>query len=47
VAALRRGGFTGTFPVSIAADEIAEPKPAPDMYLRACQLLGVAPPRER
>jgi HAD superfamily hydrolase (TIGR01509 family) len=42
-AALVRGGFTGTFPVSIAADEIDQPKPAPDMYLRACELLGVAP----
>jgi HAD superfamily hydrolase (TIGR01509 family) len=41
-AALRRGGFAGTFPVSIAADEIAAPKPAPDMYLRACERLGVA-----
>jgi HAD superfamily hydrolase (TIGR01509 family) len=42
-AALVRGGFTGTFPVSIAADEIGSPKPAPDMYLRACELLGIAP----
>ena len=42
-AALARGGFTGTFPVSIAADEIDRPKPAPDMYLRACELLSVAP----
>ena len=42
-AALVRGGFTGTFPVSIAADEIDRPKPAPDMYLRACELLRVAP----
>jgi HAD superfamily hydrolase (TIGR01509 family) len=41
-AALRRGGLDGAFPVSIAADEIAAPKPAPDMYLRACALLGVA-----
>jgi HAD superfamily hydrolase (TIGR01509 family) len=41
-AALRRGGFAGTFPVSIAADEIDAPKPAPDMYLRACELLGAA-----
>jgi HAD superfamily hydrolase (TIGR01509 family) len=42
-AALVRGGFGGSFPVSIAADEIGEPKPAPDMYLRACELLAVAP----
>ena len=39
--ALARGGFT--FPVSVAADEVARPKPAPDIYLRACALLGVAP----
>ena len=42
-AALARGGFTGTFAVSIAADEVGRPKPAPDMYLRACELLGAAP----
>jgi HAD superfamily hydrolase (TIGR01509 family) len=42
-AALRRGGFTGVFPVVIAADEVREPKPAPEMYLRACHRLGVAP----
>ena len=42
-AALARGGFTGTFPVSVAADEVRDPKPAPDMYRRACELLGVAP----
>ncbi len=42
-AALARGGFAGDFPVSVAADEIGEPKPAPDMYLRACELMGVAP----
>jgi HAD superfamily hydrolase (TIGR01509 family) len=42
-AALARGGFTGTFAVSIAADEVGRPKPAPDMYLRACELLGTAP----
>lgn len=41
--ALERGGFAGTFEVSIAADEIASPKPAPDMYLEACRRLGVEP----
>lgn len=40
-AALARGGFTNTFPVSIAADEVEHPKPAPDMYQRACAMLGV------
>ena len=28
----------------IGVEDIAEPKPAPDIYLRACELLGVAPP---
>lgn len=40
-AALARGGFTHTFPVSVAADEVEHPKPAPDMYQRACAMLGV------
>ena len=42
-AALLRGGFESTFPVSLAADEVSSPKPAPDMYLRACEKLGVVP----
>jgi HAD superfamily hydrolase (TIGR01509 family) len=42
-AALQRGGFTGVFPVLVAADEVPRPKPAPDMYLRACELLDVLP----
>ena len=41
--ALRRGGFEGKFPCSFAADEVEAPKPAPDLYLRACERLGVAP----
>jgi HAD superfamily hydrolase (TIGR01509 family) len=44
-AALRRGGFDGTFPVSVAADEVVAAKPAPDMYLAACEALGVPPDR--
>lgn len=39
-AALLRGGFTGVFPVSVAADEVEQPKPAPDIYNRACEMLG-------
>lgn len=39
--ALARGGFT--FDVSVTADEVARPKPAPDIYRHACALLGVAP----
>ena len=42
-AALARGGFTGVFPVSVAADEVARPKPDPELYLSACARLGVAP----
>lgn len=38
--ALARGGFT--FAVSVAADEVERPKPAPDIYRHACALLGVA-----
>lgn len=41
--ALARGGLTELFPISIAADEVATPKPAPDMYLEACRRLGAAP----
>jgi HAD superfamily hydrolase (TIGR01509 family) len=43
--ALARGGFTGTLGVSVAADEVARPKPAPDLYLAACARLGAAPER--
>ncbi|HEY2056977.1 MAG TPA: HAD family hydrolase [Amycolatopsis sp.] len=39
--ALARGGFT--VEVSVAADEVAAPKPAPDRYLAACAALDVAP----
>ena len=41
--ALRRGGFDGAFPVSIAADEVRQAKPAPDMYLESCAALDQAP----
>ena len=40
---LRRAGFDGTFAVSIAADEVLRPKPAPDVYEQACRALGQAP----
>lgn len=42
-AALARGGFTKTFPVSIAADEILKPKPDPEMYQVACRRIGAEP----
>jgi HAD superfamily hydrolase (TIGR01509 family) len=41
--ALRRGGFEGRFAVSVAGDEIDNPKPAPDMYHYAASLLGAEP----
>jgi HAD superfamily hydrolase (TIGR01509 family) len=39
--ALRRSGFADAFAVSLSADEVHFPKPAPDMYLEACRRLGV------
>ncbi|MEY1672597.1 HAD family hydrolase [Gordonia sp. ABKF26] len=42
-AALRRAGIADRFDVSIAADEIANPKPAPDIYLEAFDKLNAAP----
>lgn len=41
--ALERAGLTGAFGSVIAADEVPVPKPAPDLYLAACRLLGVDP----
>ena len=41
--ALERAGLTGAFGAVIAADEVPVPKPAPDLYLAACRLLGVDP----
>jgi HAD superfamily hydrolase (TIGR01509 family) len=37
------GGLTGRFPVMVTGDEIANGKPAPDIYLLAAERLGVAP----
>ncbi|WP_281256257.1 HAD family hydrolase [Amycolatopsis azurea] len=42
-AALVRGGLSEMFPVKLAADEVAAPKPDPEMYLTACALLNVEP----
>lgn len=33
----------GRFPVTVASDEVERPKPAPDVYLRAADLLALAP----
>jgi HAD superfamily hydrolase (TIGR01509 family) len=40
---LRAAGLAGRFVVSVAGDEVAHPKPAPDVYRRAAELLGVDP----
>lgn len=41
--ALAVGGFASLPAVTVAADEVENPKPAPDLYLTACSRLGVAP----
>jgi HAD superfamily hydrolase (TIGR01509 family) len=41
--ALQVGGFARIPEVTVAADEVASPKPAPDLYLTACERLGVRP----
>jgi HAD superfamily hydrolase (TIGR01509 family) len=43
--ALACAGVTEYFDVVVTADQVAEPKPSPDVYLRACELLGAAPSR--
>ena len=40
---LNSAGMLGRFEVLLGGDEVAEPKPAPDIYLAACERLGVAP----
>ena len=44
-AVLAAAGLIGRFVVSVAADEVGQPKPAPDVYLRAAELLGASPGR--
>lgn len=43
--ALASAGLADLFPVSFAADEVAHAKPAPDLYLKACDALGADPAR--
>ncbi|MEZ4596648.1 MAG: HAD-IA family hydrolase [Chloroflexota bacterium] len=38
----RQSGLAGRFDTVATGDEVA-PKPAPDVYLAACRLLGVLP----
>ena len=39
-AVLAASGFADLFEVVVTAQDVAEPKPAPDVYLRAAELLG-------
>jgi HAD superfamily hydrolase (TIGR01509 family) len=43
LATLARAGFADAFDLVIGGDEVADPKPAPDLYLRACALLDADP----
>lgn len=42
-AVMESTGLTGRFAVSVTADMITHPKPAPEIYLRAAELLGIPP----
>ena len=44
-ASLRLAGLERRFPVIVTGDEVARPKPAPDIYLEAARRLGVEPSR--
>ena len=41
--ALASAGLTDAFDAMVTADDVQNPKPAPDLYLLACRRLGVAP----
>jgi HAD superfamily hydrolase (TIGR01509 family) len=43
LAGLSRVGLEAAFPVKVTVEDVARPKPAPDLYARACELLGVQP----
>ncbi|GAA2716695.1 MULTISPECIES: HAD family phosphatase [Streptomyces] len=43
--ALSSAGLADLFPHSFAADEVRSPKPAPELYLTACEALGADPRR--
>ncbi|MGD0273285.1 MAG: HAD family phosphatase [Gaiellaceae bacterium] len=45
LAGLRRVGLAGEFEVALGVEDVSAPKPSPDLYLRACELLGVDPAR--
>ncbi|TMB57065.1 MAG: HAD family hydrolase [Chloroflexi bacterium] len=41
--ALRTAGLLGAFDAVVTSDDVDHAKPAPDLYLLACERLGVAP----
>lgn len=41
--ALATAGLARAFDAIVSSGDVARPKPAPDIYLRACELLGVPP----
>ena len=43
--ALACAGLSEYFEVVVTADQVPEPKPSPDAYLRACELLEATPSR--
>ena len=43
LAGLRRTGLGNAFDAVLGVDDVENPKPSPDLYLRACELLGVPP----
>lgn len=43
--ALASAGLADAFGAIVTVDDVERPKPAPDIYLRACALLGVDPSR--
>ena len=42
---LRTSGIADRFAITVSGDEVALPKPAPDIYLEACRRLGADPTR--
>ena len=45
VGALACSGLLDHFDAVVTADQVAEPKPSPDVYLRACGMLGADAPQ--
>lgn len=42
---MEKSGLAGYFDVMLSNEDIVRPKPSPDIYLRACELVGVEPSR--